>query len=186
MASLQSALKNLSELSQENIELFCSAAEPIKIRKNEFLLTEGNTCKNIWFIEAGFFRSFYLHDGHEINTAFHFEGSFVTNVKSLRMEKPAEYSIVAGENAFVYRFSRQDMLKLYAQSKEIVEFGKKLIEMLFITEQEYGNLFRLFSAQERYEYILKNNPFILQRIPLGQLASYLGMSRETLSRMRKK
>jgi|SRR5215831_9180318 len=185
MDALYANLERFSGLSAKNIQLFCTAAISIKVKKDNYLLKEGIICKDIWFIVKGYCRSFYLHDGREINTAFNFENSYVTDIKSLRLELPAESSIVAAEDGLLYKFTKQKMLDIYKESKEIVEFGKKLIEQLLINEQENTNLFRLYSAEERYTYLLRNNPAIIQRVPLNQLASYLGMARETLSRMRK-
>jgi len=68
----------------------------------------------------------------------------------------------------------------------MVEFGKKLLEMLAIEQEEQLNLFRLYSAEERFRYFEEKRPELLQRIPLSYLASYLGVARETLSRFRKK
>ena len=111
---------------------------------------------------------------------------FATNLKSLRTELPSESFLAAAEPVLLFRFTSETMKDLYARCPPMVDFGKKLLEMLAIEQEEQLDLFRLYSAEERFRYFEENRPQILQRVPLSYLASYLGVARETLSRFRKK
>lgn len=181
---LKQQIAGIATLSPDDIELFCSASRILKLKKGEYLLREGDMCRDIYFINKGFARSFHLVDGNEINTQFHFENSFVTNLKSLRMEVPSEYFISVAEPSHIFQFTKKNIVDIYARSPAIVEFGKKLLEMLLIKQEEHLSLFKIYSAEERYRYIEKNDPALLQRVSLSQLSSYLGVARETLSRFR--
>ena len=98
----------------------------------------------------------------------------------------AENSIQAGEFTTIYEFDKDKLLELYNVSAEIESFGRKLLEQLLIAYEEHANLFKIYSPTERYQYLRTNEPEMLQRLSLSQLSSYLGIARETLSRIRKK
>ena len=184
--TLRTKVQSIDHLSPEDLDSFCAAAKPLECKKGQRLLKEGQVCTSIYFIETGYLRSYHTRDGLEINTGLHFEGSFVTNLKSLRTESPSESFIEAAEPAFLYEFTKEKVTVLYAHRPPIVEFGKKLLELLAIGQQEHINLFTLYSAEERFRYICETRPEILQRVSLTQLASWLGVTRETLSRFRRK
>jgi len=155
------------------------------IEKGETLLKQGQICHTIFFVESGYLRVFIEKDATEINTDFIFENNFVTNLKSLRQSIPSETTIQAGESALVYEFNKDKLMILYKDSPEIESFGRKLLEQLLIASEEHSNLFKIFSPTERYKYLQANKPQLLQRISLSHIASYLGIARETLSRIRK-
>jgi CRP-like cAMP-binding protein len=183
---LKLKVQGIAPLSAEDLDSFCEAATPIECKKGHLLLKEGVVCKSIYFVESGYLRSYYTLDGLEINTGLHFENTFVTNLKSLRMELPSDSFIVAAEPVVLYEFTKEKMMALYARCAPVVAFGKKLLELLAIEQQEHISLFQLYSAEERFRHIQKTRPEIFQRVPLSYLASYLGVARETLSRFRKK
>lgn len=137
------------------------------------------------FVEKGYLRTFMSKDGTEINTDFILEGSFTTNLKSLQYGSLADTSIQAGEITTIYEFDRDKLLELYKVSAEIESLGRKLLEQLLIAREEHTNLFKIYSPTERYRYLQANKSKLLQRISLSQLSSYLGIARETLSRIRK-
>lgn len=182
---LNKKIAGLSQVSDSDLDLLFATASQKHYAKGELLLKQGQICKTIFFVEKGYLRTFLDKDGTEVNTAFTFEDHFTTDLKSLRSGSVAESSIIAGETATVYEFDKDKLLALYKTSAEIESFGRKLLEQLLITQEEHTNLFRIYSPAERYRYLEKNNPGILQRVSLSQLASYLGIARETLSRIRK-
>ena len=177
--------KKSSELTASNLSLFLAAATQRSLLRGENILKQGQICKAVLFVEKGHLRTFFDKDGREINTSFTFEGNFTTNLKSLRSALPSEITIQAGEPTIVYEFNKDKLFELYKVSPEIESFGRKLIEQLLIVQEEHSNLFKIYSPTERYQYLLTKQPEILQRISLSQLASYLGIARETLSRIRK-
>jgi len=178
-------MKEISPMSEKSIRLLCANYHAQMLRKGQILLKEGQQCRYIYFIENGLLRTYYIKNGREISLNFAFEDSFVSNLKSFLSERSSEYNISASEDTAVWKFSREQLLDLYRQSGELESFGRKLMERLLIRQEEHSNLFKLYNPAERYHYIAKYFPQMLQRVSLSQLASYLGISRETISRIRK-
>ncbi|AHM62776.1 Crp/Fnr family transcriptional regulator [Flammeovirgaceae bacterium 311] len=156
-----------------------------QIAKGDYILNQGQICCNIVFVEKGLLRSFIVKEGIVINTGFTIENNFTTNLKSLRSSLPSDVSIQAGEDSAIYEFPRDALFSLYKESPEIESFGRKLLEQLLMEQEEHTNLFKIYTPAERYQFMQKNKPEITQRVSLTQLASYLGVARETLSRIRK-
>jgi len=182
---LEHKIKAMAAWSPEALTLLMTSTQPDSLKKNQFLLKEGQICQAIWYIEKGYLRTFYNKDGREINTRFSFEDDFVTDLRSLRTATPSAYSIQAGEATTVWKFGKGKLLDLYRQSAEIESFGRNLLEQMLMDQEEHGNWFKIYSPAERYQYVLQHHPHLLQRVSLSQLSSYLGIARETLSRIRK-
>ncbi|WP_017258788.1 Crp/Fnr family transcriptional regulator [Pedobacter arcticus] len=183
---LYKQLKHHHNISNKSIEKVLGIAQQKKYAKGAVVLKEGQICKNILFVEKGYLKSSYNKDGVIINLNFSFEGEFATNLKSLRSQLGSDIVIQAGEDALIYQFDKTQLIDLYEYSPEITFFGREVLEQILMAQEEHSNLFKLYSATERYHYIAKHHPQYLQRISLTQLASYLGLSRETLTRIRKK
>ena len=176
----------LAPLSQVSLSKLFEATYQRKLSKGEIILKQGQVCKKIVFVEKGYLRTFMDKDGLDINTDFTFENNFTTNLKSLRSSLPSDTTIQAGEASIIYEFDKDVLLELYKASPEIESFGRRLVEQLLIMQEEHTNLFKLFTPAGRYKYLLSNKPQIIQRVSVSQLSSYLGIARETLSRIRKK
>lgn len=182
---LYKTITDLTEISALSLDKLFEIATQRQFKKGETILKQGQICKTIMFVEKGCLRTFIDKDSTEINTDFTFDGNFTTNLKSLRSASFADTSIQAGEITTIYEFDKDKLLELYNVSAEIESFGRKLLEQLLIAQEEHTNLFKIYSPTERYQYLQTNKPEILQRISLSQLSSYLGIARETLSRIRK-
>lgn len=182
---LYKKISDSTEISVLSLDKLFESAIKKQFLKGEILLKQGQICKNIVFVEEGYLRTFFDKDGTDINTNFTFEGNFTTNLKSLRSASSSDTTIQAGEPTTVYEFDKGKLLELYKISAEIESFGRKLLEQLLIAQEEHTNLFKIYSPAERYQYLQTYKPEILQRISLSQIASYLGVARETLSRIRK-
>lgn len=183
---LYKKIVGLAALSATSITKLFEAASVRHLAKGERFLKQGQVCRSIVFVEKGYLRTFLNKDGIDINTDFTFENNFTTNLKSLRLAAPSEMTICAGEATTLYEFNKDALLQLYTVSPEIESFGRKLLEQLLIAQEEHTNLFKLCSPTERYHYIQAHMPQLLQRVSLSQAASYLGVARETVSRIRKK
>jgi CRP-like cAMP-binding protein len=178
-------INEISEMSDDSMDLLCANSLAQELSKGQILLKEGQICRNIYFIESGQLRTYHVKNGKEINLNFSFENNFVTNLKSFLSVLPSEYFIKASEPTLVWKFNKEQLLLLYRQSCELETFGRRLLERLLIKQVDHSNLFKLYTPSERYHYVAKYYPNLLQRVSLSQLASYLGISRETISRIRK-
>ena len=179
-------ITGLTDISASSVRKLFKITSPRQLFKGEIILKQGQGCKTIVFVEKGYLRTFMEREGIDINTDFTFENNFTTNLKSLRSNLPSETNIQAGESSTIYEFEKDELLNLYKASPEIESFGRKLLEQLLIAQEEHSTLFKIYSPAERYDYLLNNKPEFLQRVSLSQLASYLGVTRETLTRIRRK
>jgi CRP-like cAMP-binding protein len=121
-----------------------------------------------------------------VNTQFYFENEFVTNIKSLTNGTRSGYSIVACEKLTVVKLEKLKLMEAYDKSPEIATFGRKVLELIISKQEEHADSFKLLAPKQRYEWLLSNRPDLLQRVTLTQLAPFLGISRETLSRLRRR
>ncbi|HTN09323.1 Crp/Fnr family transcriptional regulator [Agriterribacter sp.] len=184
MDNLKKYIGAITSFSEQSWAALCNCMTGIEFKKNEHLLREGQVCNSIFFISSGFCKSYYNLDGKEINTSFYFENEFATNIKSLTTASKSDYSIKACGKAAVVRFDKTKLLEAYSQSHQIETFGRRVLELITIKQEEHSDTFKLLTPKQRFENLVSKHPDFLQRISLTQIASYLGISRETLSRLR--
>ena len=156
------------------------------VSKGEVLLKEGQVCRQFYFILTGCLRSFSLEEGREINLKFYFEDDFACDFERLRKEEPSKFYIVALEDTTVYYATKKEAVPVFESESSFAVFLFRFFQDLYFGESQHSNTFKLMTPEQRYSFLLENKPHYLQRIPLTHLASYLGMSRETLTRIRKK
>jgi CRP-like cAMP-binding protein len=162
-------------------------AERRELKKGERLLEAGQICTDFYLVEKGHLRTCYNKEGVLINIRFTLEGAFTSNLQSGKKNQvPSAYSIEAGEKTIVWLLSRRALVELCKESKEMLLFSRRLVTRLLVEVEEHSSMFKIYTPTERYHYLEKNNPQLLQRVSLSQLASYLGITRETLSRIRSK
>jgi CRP-like cAMP-binding protein len=183
---LQAYTTPIWQLSDEDLSLLAACAVSRELKKGETLLKEGEVCRSFYLVEKGYLSTYYNKDGVAINLNFTFEGDFTTNLKSFRNRQPSEINIKAGEDALVWVFNLTSIFDQFGEYPQIMRFIRRLAMGLLLASEEYSDLFKISTPTERYRYIEKNNPKLLQRISLSQMASYLGVTRETLSRIRAK
>jgi len=185
--TLHAYIKQVSKnIADEDIPLLISCALNRKLKKGEHLLMEGEVCRSFYLVETGHLRTWYNKDGAVINLNFTFEGDFTTNLKSFKTHQASEVVIEAGENTSVWIFNLNIIAEQFNSHPVIILFIRRLISHLLLASEEQSSFFKIYTPTERYRYIEKNNPKLLQRISLSQIASYLGVTRETLSRIRGK
>ena len=156
------------------------------LKRKENYLREGETCKNMGFIVKGYVRLYYLVDGKEITKDFSFENSFCGSYASFSMNEPSRFNVVAMEDLELLTFERNSLFEICDRHPAIQKFLRLSLQDLFIRKEMRESAFLLDPAEKRYNDLLAGHPQIIQRVPLKYLASYLGMSAETISRIRKK
>jgi len=169
----------------EEFERLAVLMRPRKYKKGEVILREGDVCRHFYFIVKGYIRSFCIEDGNETNVNFYFENDIASDCRSLRLETPSERWLIAMENCNVYCAAKSEYSPVFEESAKLKEFLMRFFHDLYLKEEEDANHFRLFSPEERYKHILSSKPQFLQRIAQQHLASFLGISRKTLGRIRK-
>lgn len=185
--ALVTAVRHMTDLSEVDREVFNAVMSARRLKKGEIVLQEGTVCRAVYFVEEGYLRTYYnKEDGSVVNLNFTFEGEFTSNTKSAINREPSKMSIEAGEDALLWIF---DLDKLSPEMKSlpsVSQFIRRTAMQMLVASETRGNLLKIYTPAERYHYIERNIPHILQRVPLSHLASFLGVSRETLSRIRAK
>lgn len=184
--ALKNTLNNILEISDKDWESFKAILVPLEVEKNGFILKKGQICKGIYFLEEGVVRTFYPKEGKEISLSFNFENDFLREIESLTNNEASKKYIQAIEKSRLILLAKDKLISLYQHSPVFQELGRKILEQSTITEQKYSMLLAALPPKERYEHILEKYPELIQRVPLQHLASYLGISRESLSRIRKR
>lgn len=186
MQQLLTHIQNYAPLSTEAQNALQDCFEKITLPKNDFLLTEGKICRHLYFVESGALRGFYNLDGKEITHWFGFENDFVTSFHSFITQEPAVENIQLLEGCILWRITKDQLIALFDQYHEIERLMRIAYEKYYIRLEERFVNGQFKTAAERYENLLQHTPHIIERIPLGYIASYLGISQETLSRIRSK
>ena len=186
MQNLLTHITNYSPLSNDALEALYNCFEKITLAKNEFLLREGKICRHLYFLEQGALRGFYNLDGKEVTHWFGFEKDFVTSFHSFTTGEPAVENIQLIEGCILWAISKETLTALLTKHHEVERLLRIAYEKYYIRLEERFVNAHFKTACKRYENLLLQAPHILERVPLGFIAAYLGISQETLSRIRSK
>ncbi len=156
------------------------------LKKGEFLTRQGEISRTVSFINKGLVRIFYVADGKDVCTGFIPENEYISCYASFLTQTPTAENIDALEECEMINLSYDDIQFLYLNYPVFEIFGRKMAEMLFIHVSTQITRLLALSPEERYLSILKNEPFVIQRVPQYMIASFIGITPEHLSRIRKK
>jgi CRP/FNR family transcriptional regulator, anaerobic regulatory protein len=183
------ALRNfIQQISEETTELeldYITSKFHVKtILKNHFLIEGQQTCKDFSIVKKGSFKIFYTdHDNNEINVWFAFEQMPSTEMHSFISQQPTQYSVQALEETEIYTIAYKDLQDLYQQFNNFQKFGLRLTEHILVKTIDRLTSFQFETAEQRYQSIIHDTNYT-QRIPLKDLASFLGLTPNSLSRLR--
>jgi CRP-like cAMP-binding protein len=144
----------------------------------------GHTCKTIYFIDKGLARIYYYKDGIDITESFAFEGDIIARVESLFSGKPSRKAIQVLEDTELVAINAVELFKLYDDFPGIERLFRKIFEAGYIETVNRMETIQFHSAEERYLALLNEAPNVLMRVPLKYVASYLGITQVSLSRIR--
>ncbi|TKT92392.1 Crp/Fnr family transcriptional regulator [Dyadobacter frigoris] len=180
MENLYIYIKNTANLSEKGWSALKKVLNIRHFKKGEYLLKSGEVSNSLFYIETGYCRAYYDYGDQMINTNFYFENEFATNIRSMKLGIGSEYFIQADEDIEAVVFDKDKLYDLFSRSVEVDTMGRKLMEGILGRQEEQAYIFKLHTARERYDYMCKIQPKILERIPLIHIASYLGISLDTL------
>ena len=184
MNSLFQYFKKFNLLSKEAEHAIAEISSIVTIKKNKDLQPIGHTCKTIYFINKGVARIYYLKDGIDITESFAFENNIIARVESLFTGKPSRKAIQILEDAEIVAINANQLFKLYDTYPEIERLFRKIFEAAYVETVNRIEGIQFHSAEERYKALLHEAPNVLMRVPLKHVASYLGITQVSLSRIR--
>ena len=174
------------EMSPEQSDWIRSLSVVKKIRKHQYLLNEGDVCTQHAFVTKGCLRSYFVDcDGKEHVVKFAVEHWWIADRDSLLSGEPAKLNIDAVEDSEVVLFSKQNFDLICQKISVFNDMVNNLLQSAYNASQNRVLANISLSAGEKYEYFLQRYPNLAVRIPISMIASYLGISPETLSRVRK-
>ena len=177
-------LSGITALDDPSFDLAVDHLRIETINKGNHLVEAGQICSRIAYIQQGLFRIYYLKDGTEINTCFCREDSITSSFNSFISQVPSGEYIQALENSVVVTLSFDPMEKLTAESTAWQTIRRLLTEKECLRLSDRASSLSFESALEKYKNLLRYQPEIIQRVSIQHIASYIGVSRETLSRIR--
>lgn len=176
--------RRYSTMTHDELDILESVLVPKKYAKGEMVLSEGEICKSILYIDKGLLRQYYLKNGKEVTEYLAVEGTIMMSIESLFKEVPSHQQIEAIEPTIVYELPKKRLEEVALHNVNIQILYRKILEESLIVSQVHADLVRFESAENRYRRMCKLSPQVALRAPLLFIASYLQMTPETLSRVR--
>ena len=178
--------KTICTISQAAQEYINQKTFPCSVRKGDLLVRAGDTSQNIYFLRRGVMRSYVREGIKDITTWIAGEYEFVACITCLGLDQPARENLQALEDSELSGLRFDDLQYLYDHFPEMNVVGRKILEKYFRDSEERAYIARLTEATSKYKYFSTTKSDLLNRVPLKFVASYLGMTLETLSRIRSK
>lgn len=177
---------NHPNIKKEDYNAIMDAHTKVKFPKNETILKEGKISNEYYLIKKGLFRSYVIdYKGNEITTDFFGPGDILIEVASLFLRIPSKESIHALTEGEVYKIDFNDFQNLYSTIDGFTEWGRTwMSQQLFMAKHRAVNM-HLQSASQRYLNLINEKPRIIKEVPLKHIATYLGITDTSLSRIRK-
>ncbi len=186
MNNINNSIRTLFNLSEEEVTIFLSEFTKVKIKKNEIFINAGEACNKVGLIENGIMMCIYNKNGNEIIEEFAFENSFITNYYSYLTFKPSEKEIRCIDDTTIHVITRKSLEKLGSDYSFIRDMARQMNEMLFLRNHDRVKSLLLDTPPERYLQVISQRKDLAHRIPQYLIASYLGVTPETISRIRNK
>lgn len=187
MTELEQNIRSYFGIIQPNdLQIISSFFKPAFLKKNDYFLRTGRSCDQLSFVQSGYLRVFKATEDKEVTQWISTPGYFITDLSGWLFESPARWTIQALHDCTLYTIHRKDYKKMGTLIPEWHELEKLFIGKCFtiLEDRIYNHL--SMTAEERYTFFFERNKELFHRVPLQYIASMLGMTPETLSRLRKK
>ena len=176
--------RKYSTMTHDELDILESILVPMKFSKGQSILSEGEVCRNIMYIDKGLVRQFYFKKNKEVTEHLGVEGNIIMCIESLFKEEPTKLQVEALEATTIYALPKKRLEEVALHNVNIQILYRKILEESLILSQVHADLVRFETAQDKYKRICKLMPKVIMRAPLVYIASYLQMTPETLSRVR--
>ena len=183
---MNSFLIKTFKISEKEAELFSSCFEKKTLNPGEKFLSYGKKSNEIGFVEEGLLKCILIEGEKSVIDDFAFAGNFVANYYSFLKNEPSDKDIICVKKSTLRITTREKLAEFDLKNLFTIDLARIVAEKLFIITHEKCKDLRLLNAEERYLKLLKTNEKITKEIPQYEIASYLNVSPETVSRIRKK
>jgi len=181
---LKKFINQYINISGDDLDTIAGKFISRKAKKNEYVLRQGDTCKELIFVQRGCLRLYYINEDIEISVWFAFEHSSAIDIYSFISETPSQYFLQALEDSEILFLPKYILIKLYDSQQLMQEMMRKFWEDVILHLIDRFTALQKDSAEQRYRDLL-NKPEYLQKIPQKYLASFIGVTPTSLSRIRK-
>lgn len=185
-SSLRNFISRFVKFSEEEWQAHIALLQKRTIRKGDFLLKSGDVCNHVTFLNRGYVRMYHMVGEEEQTINFAFEGNYITDYPSFISRQPSMDNIVAMEDLEVLMLEYNDLQRAYDLYPVWQKFGRMIAEYMLVFVVDRNKSFLLLSPEERYLKLMKDRPKVISNVPLKYIASYLGVTPEALSRIRKR
>ncbi len=183
--NLKNAIRQTTSISDEEFNDTVVFFKQRNLKKGDFFEVQGKVCRHIAFINKGFLKTFYLNNkGVETTSCFCTENNFTTSYKSFILQQPSAFSIQALADTELLVIDYEDLQKLYSTSIAWQSIGRAFAEKEYMVMEQYASVLNNETAKEKYLRLLKEQPNVILKATVEDIASYLGVTRRTLSRIR--
>ncbi len=186
VVSLFALLNYLNPMSEGLQKYILHNSYPYRLKKGKHMLKAGEICTHIYFVKSGLLRGFIKDEAKEITTWITAENDMVAGINSFFTQTKANEYIQAIEDCELIAFSFTDLEKMYSLFPSFNIIARKLYQKNYIDAENRALVPRLKSAEKKYRHFLNTQPHLVNRVPVKLIASFLGIAKETLSRLRKK
>ncbi|MCH5683097.1 Crp/Fnr family transcriptional regulator [Niabella sp. W65] len=185
MGHIKAYYEQIVKLQETEWEFIAAHFEKKVFAKNEIIIQQGETEKYLSFVETGIVRFYIPGDENELTFNFSFDKEFTCAYDSFLTQTPSEYALQALTKTIAWQISYDNLQKVYAETKVGNYLGRFASEKLFLAKSRRELSLLKYNAKERYLNLFSEQPRILQLIPLKFIASYIGVTPQGLSRIRR-
>lgn len=186
MNELKMFLQAFSTISDEEFEESKTHFREVHLKKGDFLIQEGEICKEIAFIKEGSLRTYYFSEkGEEVTACFRSKNSLVSSYTSFILQNRSFLSITTLEDSALLVLDYDTLQNLYNTSMTWQSIGRLMAEQEYINMEQYASTLNVESAKEKYLRLMEEQPEVIKKSNMGHIATYLGVTVRTLSRIRK-
>jgi CRP-like cAMP-binding protein len=184
--NIKNAFSEYIKLTETELLILSESLITKNYKKGEYFIKEKDFCDYVGFVDKGLFNFFYLIDGVEHIRGFFFMNNFISNYPCFLLGDKSKFYIRALENSSITLIHKKNLFLLYKQLPKIQELSRSIVENLYIEISEKYESFFIKTAEERYVELINSEPDILKIVPQYMIASYLGITPEGLSRIKKR